>query len=129
MSKPTLLEVGFSRLRVNCKIGAYKGERRKSQRIYVSVKLGYPSSKGEHAGYSDQLEDAIDYAHAAEIVRRVCKEKHHDLLEHLAARIDTAFTHEIHGWTAVEILIEKPEALTDAKASICRWVRSQDQPT
>jgi len=125
MTEPTVLEVGFNKLRVDCKIGAYKKERGKRQRLLVSVRLRYAKSLSEKAGYSDKLEDAIDYADVADIVKRVCKEKHHDLLEHLAARIDAGLEHEMPFWSSIEVFIEKPSALNDAKAGVCRWYRER----
>jgi dihydroneopterin aldolase len=99
-------------LKVDALIGVYPHEEKIHQRLVVDVRL--EADLGP-AGRSDAVEDTVDYDAVARIVRSVAKERHHRLIERVAARIAEDVLAGFGGQVgAVEVRVSKPGAVPDA---------------
>lgn len=114
------LYVGFKHLRIPAFIGAYDHEKAITQDLLFSLTIAYQATQIDILNGSDQLDNAHDYAAAAESVRKVCLSRHHELLENLSLDIMNNLRADFPGCLRLDLEIEKPGALQDAECSFCQ---------
>lgn len=99
-------------LAVECIIGVYAWEREVPQRLQVDVSLAWDNRV---PGASDRVEDALDYAVAAEVITQVLQEGRFALLEAAAEAMATAL-HQRFATPALTLTLRKPGAVAQATA-------------
>lgn len=114
------MRAGFRRLRLAAPVGAYDEERHAPQEILVSVEFRYRRQRAAALAARDDLAAAHDYAAAAELVRRACEARHHDLLENLGLELARELSLAFPDCAGIEVEIEKPSALPGSQGSYCR---------
>lgn len=97
-------------LQLLCRIGIYRHERRKDQRVRVNLDLSVREGAGEIA---DRLAAVVDYEEIVERVRRIPAKGHINLIETLAERIAEACLVDERVWTA-RVRVEKLDVFPDA---------------
>lgn len=102
----------ISELKLEMSIGAYEWEKSVRQIVLVDIDLFSSTAK---AGNTDQLEDAIDYAKVAELVKEVSLRRHYLLIESLAETIATELL-KYNFASKLLIKVTKPGAVKDAVA-------------
>ncbi len=107
--------VGLRSLRLTVSIGIYPYEKVTPQPIDVSVTMNILKPEN---GFSD-LEDTIDYASVAAIIRDVTA-THHDLIEQLAMSLCDKILSVDPRIASTEIEILKLNAIPDATGSFVR---------
>ena len=117
MEKELTLSCGFRKLRVKALVGVWEHELDQAQDLDISLKLHYAPEKAAILMEIDDLAQAHDYARAADLIRAACQERHHGLLEHLAGRLVSLLRREYPACVGLDILVEKPGALSDAQGS------------
>ncbi len=95
-------------LQLLCRIGVYRHERRKDQRVRVNLDLAV--REGETA---DRLAAVVDYEEIVERVRRIPAKGHINLIETLAERIAEACLVDERVRTA-RVRVEKLDVFPDA---------------
>jgi 7,8-dihydroneopterin aldolase/epimerase/oxygenase len=95
-------------LQLLCRIGVYRHERRKDQRVRVNLDLAV--SEGETA---DRLAAVVNYEEIVERVRRIPAKGHINLIETLAERIAEACLVDERVRTA-RVRVEKLDVFPDA---------------
>jgi D-erythro-7,8-dihydroneopterin triphosphate epimerase len=114
-----LLSCGFNGLRVQAGIGVYESELGRCQDLLVDLCMHYPAEAALAVTASDDLTGALDYAAAAETVRRRILSDHHGLLEFLAGMILADLRRDFPGLAGIDLRISKPGALPDSAGSFC----------
>lgn len=97
-------------LQLLCRIGVYRHERRKDQRVRVNLDLAVREGDGETA---DRLAAVVDYEEIVERVRRIPAKGHINLIETLAERIAEACLVDERVRTA-RVRVEKLDVFPDA---------------
>jgi len=95
---------------VNAILGVNPDERVTPQPVRISFAMAVDTRA---AGASDDINDAVDYAKAAERVGTLTREGKFQLAEALAEHIATMLLAEFPA-DRVRVEVEKPEALADA---------------
>jgi len=116
--RPVPLADGRARLRhvfvrdleLQCRIGVHRHERRRDQRVLVTLDLAV--REGE-APAKDSLDSVVCYEKIVERVRAIARDGHVNLLETLAERIARACCEDRRVRT-VRVRVEKPDAFSDA---------------
>jgi dihydroneopterin aldolase len=109
-SKPNSDCLFISQLSVDTSVGVFEWEHQVLQRVLIDVEAECDFSSAE---VSDNIKDAISYAEVSETIVAVCTSKHHQLLEHMAARIcDELF--DTYAISALTLSIAKPGAVLQA---------------
>jgi len=116
--------VGVKDLRVECVIGVYARERREPQPL--SVQLAIEIDFGDAAA-SDDVSDTVDYDRVVALVSALARDGQYQLLESLAVAACTRILEEFPVASRVEIEIEKPLAVPDARCSYVRFSRERDR--
>jgi dihydroneopterin aldolase len=101
-------------LRVPCMIGEAEWEHRVPQTLVADLALECDCGP---AGRSDALCDALDYAAACAIVRRIASSRHHRLLEALADETAAALLAAFPAARAVRLRLAKPGAVPGSAAA------------
>jgi dihydroneopterin aldolase len=109
------LSIGFKNLEILCLIGVLPHEKATPQKLRVSLSVTLQSV------HSDHLAATIDYTTLAALCRRVCQERHRELIETLAIDLFKSAL-SLYPLSQIAITIEKPEAFTDAD---CAFVNLQ----
>jgi dihydroneopterin aldolase len=71
-------------IHLDAEVGVLESEHGRTQPLLIDVELDVDI---EASGVSDDLNDTVNYAAAADLVVAITQSKHHELLEHLADRI------------------------------------------
>lgn len=105
-------------LRVRANHGVMRQERTVGNVFEVSVMLEYPQAL--KAVGTDRVDDTLDYARAAEVIRGVMAEPS-ALLEHVAGRIRDALVAEWPGIASGRITVSKPAPPIPAEMVAARF--------
>lgn len=97
-------------LEITASIGVYDWEKRAPRPLLAHISIAYDASA---AVASDDINDALDYAHIAARVAETAKARHYNLLETLVQAVGRAVL-EIPRVAEVEVEITKPGALPGA---------------
>ena len=97
-------------LQLLCRIGIYRHERRKDQRVRVNLDLAVREGEGAAA---DRLAVVVDYEEIVERVRLIPAKGHINLIETLAERIAEACLVDERVRTA-RVRVEKLDVFPDA---------------
>lgn len=97
-------------LQLLCRIGVYRHERRKDQRVRVNLDLAV--REGE-AAIDDRLASVVDYEEIVERVRRIPAKGHINLIETLAERVAEACLVDDRV-RVVRVRVEKLDVFPDA---------------
>lgn len=126
MSPPAGLmgTLGFKDLRIECIIGVHPHERETPQPLTVSVSIDTDFAS---AADSDDVENTIDYDRVVALVSQLAQEKRYRLLEALAADASELILSTFAEASRVEIEIEKPAALPEARCSFVRLSRERER--
>jgi 7,8-dihydroneopterin aldolase/epimerase/oxygenase len=100
----------INQLSVDTSVGVFEWEHQVLQRVLIDVEAECDFSSAE---VSDNIKDAISYADVSETIVAVCTSKHHQLLEHMAARICDALF-DRYAISALTLSIAKPGAVLQA---------------
>lgn len=100
----------INQLSVDTSVGVFEWEHQVLQRVLIDVDAECDFSSAE---VSDNIKDAISYADVSETIVAVCTSKHHQLLEHMAARICDALF-DRYAISALTLSIAKPGAVLQA---------------
>lgn len=101
--RPMRDQIVISQLSVSTFIGATPEERRRPQRLYVTLVL---ELQGGFAGIGDRLEKTVDYATVAQEVKALAVQGERLLIETLAENIATEVLGN-HPIAAVEVEVRK----------------------
>jgi 7,8-dihydroneopterin aldolase/epimerase/oxygenase len=96
-------QILISRLCVSSFIGANEEERKRPQRLHVSLVL---ETRGGFANVNDQLENTVDYAVVAQEVKALAVQGERQLIETLAEDIAAALLRN-YPLAAVEVEVRK----------------------
>ena len=100
----------ISQLSVDTSVGVFDWEHKVLQRVLIDLEAECDFSLAE---VSDNIRDAISYAEVSETIIAICTSKHHQLLEHMAARIcDELF--DRYAISSLTLSIAKPGAVLQA---------------
>ena len=102
--------IELNNIAVLANIGVTDSEQSKPQPLRITVSFTYDAS---HAQHSDDIADAVDYAHIRRDVLTLAATPVR-LLEHLAHTIKTTIT-EQYPVESVHVRIEKPNAFADVE--------------
>ncbi len=105
---PLQVTIGFKRLEVECLIGTFPHEKTAPQTIRITLAARLKTAP------QDFLSATIDYTTLADICKKICRERHRDLIETLAQDILEGIT-QVFEIERIKITLEKPAALKDAK--------------
>lgn len=108
-------------LTLRCIIGTKKEERRKKQRLRISLKI-YTQLK--IAAESDSIEDTVDYESLIREIIESVKNSKFNLIEKLAGEIANLCLSK-PAISAVEVKVEKPKALKAIKCAIVSLYREK----
>lgn len=97
-------------------IGAYQSETGGRQRVRLSIEL---TIADPDKAIGDRLAEVVDYAEVIEAVGGVAETGHINLVETFAEKAAQACL-AFPAVSAVEILVEKPDARADADSVGCR---------
>lgn len=114
------MRVRVKGLRLEAEVGVYDSERGRTQPIVIDLEADVAVEATHPDG---SLGEAVNYAALADIVRRICASRHHDLLEDLAQAIADALFADAR-ITRLSLSIDKTTALEDADSvgvSLERW--------
>ena len=129
--------VGIADLDVECVIGVRPDERARVQEVLISFEIEYgpgsaggPGDAGGPGGLGspgiarDELDAAVDYADAADRIRRIAKEGRYVLLETLTRAVAEELSRD-ERVAALTVECRKPGALADAAYARARvtWTR------
>jgi dihydroneopterin aldolase len=138
--------VGIADLEVDCVIGANAEERDREQAVLISFEIEYgpagadggPAGAGDPVGAGDpggagtpgdpgrdELDAAVDYADAADRIRRIAREGRYVLLETLARAVADDLSRD-ERVAALTVECRKPGALADAAYACARVTWSRD---
>jgi len=109
MGKP--LEINIDRLKTSMSVGIYDAEKRKTQIVFISVKLKFKNAPVE----KDEMRYSIDYDRISNEVRQVTASRHFELIENLAYCIALALR-KIAKCDEVQIRVDKPLAAKKNRA-------------
>ena len=104
--------VFVSGLELMASVGIFEVEKRYVQRIVVSVDLDVSD---DYDGFSDRLENVVDYASIVTSVRALVESAHFHLIETLAERIAEACLADQRVLLA-RIVVEKPDILPGCRS-------------
>lgn len=112
-------------LKVTTLIGIYEREKRVPQTLQLDLDIALPNSR---ACYSDDINDALDYANVAQHIQTVLSEGHFSLLETLAEHIAQIILKDFDApW--VKVSVAKLQAIRNCRmVGIC-IERSRDNRT
>lgn len=100
-------------LAFRCVIGVTERERRMKQDILVTVEVGLDLSR---VGLSDSIQDTVDYREISRRVIAAGEASSFQLIETLAAHLGRTILQDFPRVEAVRVEVEKPGALSAAKA-------------
>lgn len=104
--------VFVSGLELMASVGIFEVEKRYVQRIVVSVELDVAD---DYDGFSDRLENVVDYGRIVASVRALVESAHFHLIETLAERIAEACLADFRVLNA-RIVVEKPDILPGCRS-------------
>ncbi|MCV2883343.1 dihydroneopterin aldolase [Aestuariibacter sp. AA17] len=106
-------------LKINALIGVYDWERESKQPLLVDIVMQLDLSK---AAQSDDVNDTVDYAKAAELLEKVALDSDFQLLEALAGKlIDTLMA--TYPLLNVTLTLTKPNILDNAQKVAVQMTR------
>ena len=108
-------QIHIKDLTLNAIIGVLEHERIKQQPIKIDISLTCDLSL---AAASDNLNDAVDYAHVCTLVESICTQNEFYLIEKLAQTVINQLLETFNSIIAVDITIYKPQAIRNAKVGI-----------
>lgn len=116
------VRLGLRGIELQVRIGVTEVERAKPRLIVVDVEMTPRSVAGSQ---TDELEDTIDYAAVADVVRRRAGGEEYRLIERLAMVLRDALWEEF-ALSDVEVTVRKPDppvtaTVADAWARVSRW--------
>lgn len=131
--------VGIADLEVDCVIGVNADERDREQVVLISFEIDYgagdpggPGGGGDPGGAAnpggpgrDELDAAVDYADAADRIRRIAREGRYVLLETLARAVAEDLSRD-ERVAALTVECRKPGALANAACAYARVTRTRD---
>jgi dihydroneopterin aldolase len=94
-------------------IGVHAHEKQAAQTLFVYAELEGDFSA---ACDSDQIDDALDYAAVAKRLEQVAADRHHELLEHLGARMAAALLSDFPIVDQLCLRLSKPNVVPGASA-------------
>lgn len=98
-------------LKVTTLIGIYEREKRVPQTLQLDLDIALPNSR---ACYSDDINDALNYADVARHIQTVLSEGHFSLLETLAEHIAQIIIKDFNApW--VKVSVAKLQAIRDCR--------------
>jgi dihydroneopterin aldolase/D-erythro-7,8-dihydroneopterin triphosphate epimerase len=100
-------------LAFKCIIGVTERERRMKQDILVTVEVGLDLGR---VGLSDSIQDTVDYREISRRVIAAGEASSFQLIETLAAHLGRTILQDFPRVEAVRVEVEKPGALSAAKA-------------
>ncbi len=87
-------------LRMHARIGVYPREKKRSQLIEISLRMGLPRPLSAIA----ELEHTVDYAQLCGRLQREVQSRHFALLEHLAQHLMAVISQDFHApWVEIKI--------------------------
>ena len=104
--------VSISELKVEMSVGAYEWEKTLRQTVSIDVDMICDTRA---AGLSDNLDDALDYAKAADLITQLSASRHFLLLESFAEEIAERLLAQTRT-QQVRIKVSKPGAIPAAKS-------------
>ena len=111
-------------LRVMASVGVLPEERERAQPLELDLTLSCDLAA---AGYSDALDDTVDYGAITDAVVTACSSGHHDLLEALAARVaNTVLTADRVSEVTVSVAKLRPPVPHDLASAGVRITRRRD---
>lgn len=122
--------VGIADLEVDCVIGVNSDERDREQVVLISFEIDYgagdPGAAANPGGPGrDELDAAVDYADAADRIRRIAQEGRYVLLETLARAVAEDLSRD-ERVAALTVECRKPGALANAACAYARVTRTRD---
>ena len=108
-------QIHIKDLTLNAIIGVLEHERIKQQPIIIDLSLECDLSL---AAASDNLNDAVDYAHVCTVIESICTQNEFYLIEKLAQTIINQLLETYNSIRTVDITIYKPQAIRNAKVGI-----------
>jgi dihydroneopterin aldolase len=90
-------------LEVRCRIGVTAAERRKLQRLLITIEIEHPLQR---AGKTDDLRETIDYDAVAKRLRTLAAKGERNLIERLAEEIGLAILAEFRAYS-VAVTVKK----------------------
>ncbi len=120
MTETPLDRIHIRDLRIQCIIGTLPHEREAKQEVVIDLTI---EADLQRAGWSDRLDDTIDYKAIEESIVAMAEQSAFFLLERLAERAaEIALANPTV--QRVRVLIEKPAALDAARAAAVEIFRS-----
>lgn len=112
--------IGFHGLRIECIVGIYPEERKKTQSLIVDLKIKYDFSACLKSG---KINDSVNYVDLADLCTNLAINNHYFLLETFATSIlDQCFTQFKASWAWVSI--KKPSAIQTAEYAFVECERN-----
>ena len=112
-----MLELQLKRLKVDTYIGVYDWEQKKTQPLYITIKIDLNS---DSASKSDLLEDTLDYESLQNRVKEHVESTRFALIEKVAADVHGIVMESPCVKTAV-VDVEKPSALDHTESVRVRY--------
>src|SRR6266700_6705253 len=103
----------INELTVPCIIGVFENERKKKQKVTISIALSVDTQK---AGTTDDINDTVSYYDITKDVVALVRKSHYYLLEKLAQAVADVCLKDTR-ISLVKVWIEKPKALQFANSS------------
>ncbi len=109
-NKPSSFDrITISRLKLEALIGIYSHEQQFRQPVYITLNLYIKPLLPQ-----SRLEDSVDYFNVSESVKQLVQSKSFDLIENMSFEILTLLFNQFSLIEAIEIYIEKPQAIHNA---------------
>ncbi|MEM1022663.1 MAG: dihydroneopterin aldolase [Myxococcota bacterium] len=115
-------EVRVHGLKIEAPVGVFEFEKGTLQTLRFDLVCGCDLRK---PGASDHIADAINYDGLSEVARSVCRSRHHDLIESIAAEVAAGILSASSAVNWVEVTVHKPGAVPDAADVSVRIKRSR----
>lgn len=112
LARKGLRRVFVHGLELMASVGIFEVEKRYEQRIVISIDL---DTVDDYDGYSDRLDQVLDYGRIVEAVRLIVAARHFHLIETLAERIAEACLSDARVVLA-RVQIEKPDIVAGCRA-------------
>ena len=100
-------EIRIDRLKIFANHGVYDFEKREGQNFYVTAVM---KADLKRVGATDNLDDTVNYAEAAELIREVFTEASCDTIEAAAEAVIEALLSKYHMVKSVTVKVSKPDA-------------------
>ena len=100
--------IKIKNLRLRTYIGIYEWEKKKKQDVIINVTIEFDGNK---AGWSDDIDDTLNYKNINKGIIKLVEENHFNLIEKIAADV-TRFVLENSMVHQVTVEVDKPGALS-----------------